>query len=67
VSSKPPPHTPKFNTLQKLIKAFFHNIISLLDQLTDPEMLQLAVLESAKLVPWVLNNRRGIKIYLKVC
>jgi len=67
MSSKSPPQTPKFHTLQKLIKAFFHNIILLLDQLTDSEMLQLAVAESAKLVPWVLAGRRGIKVYLKVC
>lgn len=64
--SKPPTATPKLQTLQKLIQSYFLNILHILDQLTDAEMIKLAVEESAKIIPWVLGSRRGIKLYLKV-
>lgn len=64
--SKPPTQTPKQKGLQKLLLSYFHNIIHLLDQLTEPDMLQLALAESAKIVPHVINSRKAVRAYLKV-
>ena len=65
--SKPPAQTQKFKTLQKLVLSHFHNVVHMFSQLTDEDMLRLALSESAKLLPYVLNSRRVIKTYLKVC
>ncbi|KAF8064186.1 Noc2-domain-containing protein [Lyophyllum atratum] len=59
--------TPKFKTLQKLILSYFHNIIHILSQITDHELLQLAVTESAKLIPYITSSRKAVKLYLKKC
>ncbi|ESK89920.1 nucleolar complex protein 2 [Moniliophthora roreri MCA 2997] len=64
---KAPTQTQKFKTLQKLILAYFHNVIHILDQLTDNEIIQLAVTESAKILPYVISSRKTIKLYLKKC
>ncbi|KAK2465541.1 hypothetical protein APHAL10511_002433 [Amanita phalloides] len=64
---KPPTQTKKFKTLQKLIQSFFQNIVHLISQLTDNDLLRLAVSESAKLIPYVLSSRKVIKHYLKKC
>ncbi|KAK7035358.1 Nucleolar Complex 2 protein [Paramarasmius palmivorus] len=64
---KSPTQTQKFKTLQKLILSYFHNVIHLLDQLTDNEMIQLAVAESAKIIPYVTSSRKTVKLYLKKC
>ncbi|KAF5345806.1 hypothetical protein D9756_010886 [Leucocoprinus leucothites] len=62
---KPPTQTAKFKTLQKMILAYFHNVIHLLSQLTDKELLRLAVTESAKIIPYVVSSRKSVKSYLK--
>lgn len=64
--SKPPTQSTKQKTLQRLVQAFFNNIMHLLDQLTDPTMIQLALQESAKLVPYVIGSRKVVKTYLQV-
>ncbi|KAG7087567.1 hypothetical protein E1B28_013522 [Marasmius oreades] len=64
---KPPTQTPKFQALQKLILSYFHNIIHLLEQLTDNDMTQLALSESAKILPYVISSRKTVKLYLKKC
>lgn len=66
-NSKAPTQTQKLKTLQKLILSYFHNIIHMLSQLTDKDMLQLAVTESAKLIPYIISSRKAVKLYLKVC
>lgn len=67
ISSKAPTQTQKFKTLQKLILSFFSNITHIISQLTDEDTLRLAITESAKLVPYIINSRKAIKLYLKVC
>ena len=47
--------------------SYFHNVMHLLTQLTDNEMLVLALTETAKLVPYVTGSRKSVKVYLKVC
>jgi nucleolar complex protein 2 len=65
-NSKPPTQTPKLKALQKLILSYFQNVIHILSQLTDNEMLQLAVTESAKIIPYIVSSRKAVKVYLKV-
>jgi nucleolar complex protein 2 len=64
--SKPPTQTPAQKALQKLILSYFHNIIHILSQLTQAEMLTLALVESAKVVPYVVGSRKAVRAYLKV-
>lgn len=64
--SKPPTQTEKSKTLQKMVLAYFHNVIHLLSQLTDKEVLLLVVTESAKILPYVVSSRKSVKLYLKV-
>ncbi|CAK5271008.1 unnamed protein product [Mycena citricolor] len=64
---KAPTQTPKMKALQKLILSYFQNVVHILSQLTDPEMLQIAVTESAKIIPYVLSSRKAVKLYLKKC
>ncbi|KAH8993178.1 Noc2-domain-containing protein [Lactarius akahatsu] len=64
---KAPTQTRKLKALQKLIISFFHNIIHIVSQLSDPELLKTAVTESTKMVPYVTSSRKTIKQYLKAC
>ncbi|KAG9217772.1 hypothetical protein CCMSSC00406_0003539 [Pleurotus cornucopiae] len=64
---KPPVQTKKFKTLQKLILSYFQNVIHLLSQSTDEELLELAVKESSKLIPYIITSRKTVKLYLKKC
>lgn len=64
--SKQPTQTQKFRTLQKLVLSYLNNIIHILLQLTDNEMLRLALSGSAKLIPYIMSSRKAVKQYLKV-
>ena len=64
--SKQPTQTQKFKTLQKLVLSYLNNIIHILLQLTDNEMLRLALSGSAKLIPYIMSSRKAVKQYLKV-
>ncbi|RPD77091.1 Noc2-domain-containing protein [Lentinus tigrinus ALCF2SS1-7] len=64
---KPPTQTNKWKTLQKLILSYFHNVLHLMGQISDNEMLRLALSETAKLVPYITSNRKTVKLYLKTC
>ncbi|KAG6891449.1 hypothetical protein C0992_006708 [Termitomyces sp. T32_za158] len=62
---KPPTQTQKSKTLQKLILSYFQNIIHILSQLTDNELLHLAVTESAKLIPYIVGSRKASLVLQK--
>ncbi|KAK7055141.1 Noc2-domain-containing protein [Favolaschia claudopus] len=64
---KPPTQTAKLKALQKMILSYFQNVIHLLSQLTDNETLKLAIMESAKIVPYIISSRKAVKAYLKKC
>ncbi|KAF7373362.1 Noc2-domain-containing protein [Mycena sanguinolenta] len=64
---KPPTQTPKLKALQKMILSYFQNVIHILSQLTDDEMLKIAVSESAKIIPYIVSSRKAVKVYLKKC
>ncbi|KAJ7128139.1 Noc2-domain-containing protein [Mycena crocata] len=64
---KPPTQTAKLKALQKLILSYFQNVVHILSQLTDDDMLQLAVAESSKIIPYIVSSRKAVKLYLKKC
>ncbi|KAF7297154.1 Noc2-domain-containing protein [Mycena indigotica] len=64
---KPPTQTAKLKALQKLVLSYFQNVIHMLSQLTDDDMLQLAVSESAKIIAYIISSRKAVKLYLKKC
>ncbi|KAI6046626.1 Noc2-domain-containing protein [Pisolithus marmoratus] len=64
---KPPIQSPKQRTIQKLVLSYFNNIIHLIPQLTDNEMIQLSLTESAKILPYTITSRKSVKAYLKRC
>ncbi|PWN21196.1 Noc2-domain-containing protein [Microstroma glucosiphilum] len=63
---KLPTNNKKFALLQRPIQIYFANLHHLLRTITEPEMLYVAVTESAKMVPFVMNNRRMAREYIKV-
>ncbi|KAI0744746.1 Noc2-domain-containing protein [Earliella scabrosa] len=62
---KAPAQTTKWKTLQKLILSYFHNVLHFMSQISDNDMLRLALSETAKLVPYITSNRKTVKLYLK--
>ncbi|KZT24958.1 Noc2-domain-containing protein [Neolentinus lepideus HHB14362 ss-1] len=64
---KPPTQNAKQKALQKLILSYFHNAIHLITQLTEQDMVRLAVAETAKIVPYIISSRKAVKLYLKTC
>ena len=52
--------------MQKLVLSYFHNVLHLMSQISDNEILRLALSESAKLLPYVTSSRKTVKLYLKV-
>ncbi|KAI0052496.1 Noc2-domain-containing protein [Auriscalpium vulgare] len=64
---KAPAQTKKMKALQKLILSYFHNVIAIVGQLSDPELVKLAMTESAKLIPYIVSSHRTVKAYLKTC
>ncbi|THH17678.1 hypothetical protein EW146_g3186 [Bondarzewia mesenterica] len=64
---KAPAQTQKLKTLQKMILSYFHNVTHITSQLTEPELIKLAISESAKLLPYVVSSRKAVKQYLKTC
>jgi hypothetical protein len=67
IDSKPPLSSPKQQALTRLISSFFKSILRLLSQLTNPQMITTCLTDSAKLVPYVVGNRKIVKSYLKTC
>ncbi|KAI9512144.1 Noc2-domain-containing protein [Russula earlei] len=62
---KAPAQTQKLKALQKPIISFSHHVIHIISQLSDPELLKMAVTESLKILPYVMSSRKTIKLYLK--
>ncbi|KAF8317898.1 Noc2-domain-containing protein [Clavulina sp. PMI_390] len=64
---KAPAQNAKFKALQKLVLSYFLTVIHFVSELSDAPMQQLAVQESAKLIPYVISSRKAIRNYLKMC
>ncbi|KIM24518.1 hypothetical protein M408DRAFT_331746 [Serendipita vermifera MAFF 305830] len=64
---KPPLNSPKQQSLTRLISSFFKSILHLLSQITNPQMVTTCLTDSAKLVPYIVGNRKIVKSYVKTC
>ncbi|PIL25885.1 hypothetical protein GSI_11638 [Ganoderma sinense ZZ0214-1] len=64
---KAPTQTTKWKALQKLVLSYFHNVLHLMSQISDNDILRLALSETSKLVPYVTSSRKTVKLYLKTC
>lgn len=65
--SKAPTQTTKWKTLQKFVLSYFHNVLHFMGQISDNDMLRLALSQTAKLVPYITSSRKTVKLYLKTC
>lgn len=63
---KVPTQSKQYTTCMRLVKSFFASVIRLVSQMSDPDTLQLAINESARLVPYVLADKKATRLYLKV-
>lgn len=62
---KLPTNNKKFSLLQRPIQTYFSNLHHLLRTIPEAKTLYVAVTESAKMVPFVMNNRRMAREYAK--
>ncbi|CAO1614666.1 unnamed protein product [Parajaminaea phylloscopi] len=63
---KLPTNNKKFALLQRPIQTYFSNLHHLLGTLSEQKMVSVAVTESARMVPYLINNRRMAREYIKV-
>lgn len=63
---KLPTQSAKFTALQRPIQAYYANLHRLLRTLPDPGMLYVVLTESAKMVPWLLHNRKVAREHVKI-
>ncbi|GAA93909.1 uncharacterized protein L969DRAFT_92183 [Mixia osmundae IAM 14324] len=62
---KTPNTSRQYASAQRIVKSYFASLVQLLEQVTDPDLLRLSLTESAKLLPYVIGNRKVLKDYLK--
>lgn len=66
-NSKLSTNTKSYATAQRLIKSYFVSLQSLLQTVSsDSGIPALAVMESSKLIPWVVGNRKVARGWVKV-
>lgn len=63
---KLPTNNKKFAILQRPIQTYFSNLHHLLKSLPEQKMVYVAATESAKMVPFLMNNRRMSREYVKI-
>lgn len=63
---KVPTNNRKFGALQKSVQSFFFSLHRLLKTLPEPQLLYVCVSESSKMVPFLMQNRRMSREYVKV-
>ena len=63
---KLPTNNRKFGALQRSVQSFFSSLHRLLKTLPEPRLLYVCVSESSKMVPFVMQNRRMSREYIKV-
>ncbi|PVF96820.1 Noc2-domain-containing protein [Serendipita vermifera] len=64
---KPPIQSTKQQSLTRLVSTFFTSTMYLLGQLSNPQLVIVCLSESAKLVPYIIGNRKIVRNYLKSC
>lgn len=55
-----------WKSLRKVLVSYFSSVRRLLKGLTEESMLSVVVSESEKVLPWLWEDKRGIRDYLKV-
>lgn len=63
---KLPTNKKKYSLLQRPIQTYFANLHHLLGTLSEQKMVSFVVSESAKMVPYLVNNRRMAREHVKV-
>ncbi|MBW0471452.1 hypothetical protein O181_011167 [Austropuccinia psidii MF-1] len=68
-------HSKSYALMQRILKSYFTSLIELIAQLptssgqnnldTQGDLLYIAINESAKLSPWVVGNRKIMRIWIK--
>lgn len=62
---KVPTHTKKWSTLVRPIRSFFLSVVQLLKTLPEADMVYVALTESAKMIPYLHQDRRVAREYIK--
>ena len=58
-------HTKKWSTLVRPIRSFFLSVVQLLKTLPEADMVYVALTESAKMIPYLHQDRRVAREYIK--
>ena len=58
-------NTKKWSTLARPIRSYFMSVIQLLKTLPEPDMVYVALTESAKMIPYMHHDRRVTRDYIK--
>jgi nucleolar complex protein 2 len=66
VCSKLSTQTKQYGIVQRLVKSYFASFVKLLRQLSDTDMIAIAINESARLIPYMVGNRKVAKDYVNV-
>ncbi|WFD41960.1 Nucleolar Complex 2 protein [Malassezia psittaci] len=62
---KIPTHTKKWSSLVRPIRSYFLSVIQLLKTHPEPDMVYTALTESAKMIPYMHQDRRVARDYVK--
>ncbi|WFD25393.1 Nucleolar Complex 2 protein [Malassezia nana] len=62
---KVPTHTPKWHALYRLVRSYFLSVVQLLRTVAEPDMVYAALTESAKMVPYLHQDRRITRDYVR--
>ncbi|WFD18190.1 Nucleolar Complex 2 protein [Malassezia caprae] len=62
---KVPTHTPKWHALYRPVRSYFLSVVQLLRTVAEPDMVYAALTESAKMVPYLHQDRRVTRDYVR--
>lgn len=62
---KVPTHTPKWHALYRPVRSYFLSVVQLLRTVAEPDMVYAALTESAKMVPYLHQDRRVTRDYMR--
>ena len=62
---KVPTNTPKWQVLYRPVRSYFLSVVKLLRTLPEPDMVYIALNESAKMVPYLHHDRRVTRDYVR--
>lgn len=62
---KVPTHTKRWSTLVRPIRSYFLSVVHLLKTMPEADMVYVALTESAKMIPYLHQDRRVARDYIK--